>query len=267
MIQVQETSQRYITVQGNLKFDHTQVLYLQDGMTFCGRLPFKLSEQRIDPERLEDVRLISSESFHPLHTPDYIVAETSARCFAKKPNTMSFKNGQDLANLLLQELATCEVIRNQPHPNVAAYYGCQVFNGRINGLCFKRYKETLMERINPKNLNKAMLMLAKDRVAARESAADCIPGIEDGIKHLHRLGIIHNDLNPANLMFEENGRLVIIDFDSSRASGIALDGVKRTYTWHDPEVLVSQESNDLNALEEVRTWLTSSTPADLQFGW
>jgi hypothetical protein len=32
-------------------------------------------------------------------------------------------------------------------------------------------------------------------------------------------------------------------------------GVKRTYGWHDPDVTVSSEKNDLDALDELRVWL------------
>jgi len=122
-----------------------------------------------------------------------------------------------------------------------------------------------MEAINPKNLNKSMFILATDQAAIRKKAVCYLPGIKDGIRHLHSLRLIHNDINPANIMLDNQGP-VIVDFDSCRAPGESLNRVKRTYGWHDPNVRVSQESNDLNALAELRIWLTSSSPADLQFG-
>lgn len=46
-------------------------------------------------------------------------------------------------------------------------------------------------------------------------------GIEDGIQHLHGLGLINNNLNPSNIMMDgENS--VIIDFDSCKVEGAQL---------------------------------------------
>jgi thiamine kinase-like enzyme len=42
------------------------------------------------------------------------------------------------------------------------------------------------------------------------------------------LGIVHNNLNPSNIMFHGNF-LIIIDFDSSRPTGHDLSLVKRTH--------------------------------------
>jgi hypothetical protein len=55
---------------------------------------------------------------------------------------MSFLGGVDLASLVLQELRTCEVIRKNPHPNLATFYRCKISDdGRVSGLCFERYTE------------------------------------------------------------------------------------------------------------------------------
>jgi serine/threonine protein kinase len=266
MIEVLETSQIYVRVSGGLQFHYTRVLYLQKGTIFCAKLPYKLSEQAMDPDKLEDVRPLSSKSYCPLHIPSYTVAPDPDQCFVKRPNLRSFENEADLTGFMLQELATCEIIRIHPHPNVATYYGCRVMDGRVDGLCFKRYRETMMEKLNPGNFNKSMFVQADDRVAIRKKAAIYLPDIEAAIRHLHSVGRVHNDINPNNIMFDED-RAVIIDFDSSRVPGAALDKSKRTYGWYDPDVCESQESNDLNALEELRIWLTSSSPSEFQFGW
>lgn len=66
-------------------------------------------------------------------------------------------------------------------------------------------------------------------------------------------------------MITADNRPVIIDFDSSSAPGTALDNTKRTYGWYDRDVLVSQESNDLDALAELRVWLAGSSPEEFRF--
>lgn len=84
-----------------------------------------------------------------------------------------------------------------------------------------------------------------------------LDGIRAGIQHLHSLGLIHNDINPANVMFDGDGIPVVIDFDSCRGVGEGLRGTetKRTHQWHDPRVDVALEKNDLDAWEELRVWL------------
>jgi hypothetical protein len=61
-------------------------------------------------------------------------------------------------------------------------------------------------------------------------------------------------------MITEDDTPVIIDFDSSSPPGTLLDHTKRTHGWFDPAVRVSQESNDLRALGELRVWLAGSSP-------
>lgn len=179
---------------------------------------------------------------------------------------MSFLGGVDLASLVLQELRTCEVIRKNPHPNLATFYGCQISDdGRVSGLCFERYIENLMENVNPNSLNKSAFIQSEDTTASRKMAARYLPGIEAGLGQLHALGIIHNDLNPTNIMIAVDGRAVLVDFDTSSALGMPLDNAKRTHGWHDPSVKTSQESNDWDALRELRIWLTGSSPDQFQF--
>jgi hypothetical protein len=224
MIQILETTQiSTIDDGGGLRFDHTKVLYRHDDMTFWARLPFRSSKQAIDLERLEDVKCIS---YRPLRICNHTIAPDPDERFLKRPNSTSCENEDDFTNLVLKELAACDVIRIQPHPNLAENCGCKVSDGFIEGLCFKRYRETLMDAINPDNLNKSMSILAADRAAIRNKTACHFPGIEDGIRHLHKHGLIHNNINPTNIMID-NGP-VINNSDSSRAPEEIIHKVKRT---------------------------------------
>jgi serine/threonine protein kinase len=102
------------------------------------------------------------------------------------------------------------------------------------------------------------------RSSGRELVDDNIKaslnGILAGIKHLHSLGLVHNDINPGNVMFDEDGTPILIDFDSCRQAGELLleTETKRTYHWHDPRVNIAQEENDLHAFEELKIWLIGS---------
>jgi serine/threonine protein kinase len=81
------------------------------------------------------------------------------------------------------------------------------------------------------------------------------------------LGIVHNDINPANIMFDKDGTLLLIYFDSCRyiEETLSTTKTKRTHQWHDPSVDVSLEKNDLDAFQELRTWLIGSADDNYNF--
>ncbi|KAL2820613.1 kinase-like domain-containing protein [Aspergillus granulosus] len=183
-----------------------------------------------------------------------------SRLHKKTPSLLSFAN-KDLENQILREVEACEILRKNPHPNIATYYGYQETNGRISGLCFKRYASTLLEAVNPGYWNKVAF-----RASARELVTEAmkrnLQGILAAIKHLHSLGLVHNDINPANVMIDKDGTFILIDFGSCRSIGEPLGTAGRTHHWYDDSVEVSLEKNDLDAFKELQTWLTGSVDED-----
>jgi serine/threonine protein kinase len=98
----------------------------------------------------------------------------------------------------------------------------------------------------------------------KEDLKSSLEGILAAIKHLHRLGLVHNDINPANIMLDEDSTLILIDFESCRYIGESLCNTetKRTYQWHDPFVDISLEENDLDAFKDLQVWLAGSVDDD-----
>lgn len=43
--------------------------------------------------------------------------------------------------------------------------------------------------------------------------------MQSGLSFLHNLGLVHDDITPRNIMVDENGHGIIIDFDSCRPIG------------------------------------------------
>ncbi|CAI7576969.1 unnamed protein product [Penicillium glandicola] len=154
----------------------------------------------------------------------------------------------------IEEVKTCEILKKNPHPNIAQYHGCAVVNdGSIRGIYFTKYDQTLMGKVNPAGRNK--IDFAYERRGADRAEVDrWMEGISQGLKHLHGLGIVHNDLNPCNIMFQGDTP-VIIDFDSARPHGHNLSLVKRTHGWHREKTKVALPMNDLAALQEIQLWL------------
>lgn len=125
-------------------------------------------------------------------------------CYRKAPGLTYFLYSELEADIQ-RELEVCEVLRRHTHPNLTTYYGCREENGRATGICFKRYKETLSGKVNPRYLNKNRFR-ASGHEQVDHSLRENFYGILEGIKDLHSPGLVHNDINPSNIMLDEIGR-------------------------------------------------------------
>ncbi|KAK0439285.1 uncharacterized protein EV420DRAFT_1231926, partial [Desarmillaria tabescens] len=104
---------------------------------------------------------------------------------------------------MIQEARVCETLMKHPHPNVARYYGYVEKDGLMVGLGFKRYGQTFEESV-------------KKGVILKEDVESSFDQIKKGVEHIHGLGLLHNNINPSNIMLDADGSLLIIDFDSCR---------------------------------------------------
>jgi len=89
----------------------------------------------------------------------------------------------------------------------------------------------------------------------------CFCGIEAGVNHLHSLGIIHNDINPTNVMMVGSGdemEPVIIDFDSCRPEGKELGPKGGTVGWSLENAEISSRNNDFYGPSKIREALSLS---------
>lgn len=116
-----------------------------------------------------------------------------------------------------------------------------------------------MNEINPRGFMKRHL---RSTLQPTKVYSGILAGIESGIRHLHSMGLVHNDINPSNILMDGDHPF-IIDLGSCRPIGESLDGVSRTYEWSDEEVEQSLPENDLNALKEIRIWLGGCSDAFL----
>ncbi|GAO19103.1 hypothetical protein UVI_02041970 [Ustilaginoidea virens] len=251
------------TSQGGIRFSHLQVLFQNDNQFFLGHLRQRQCSE-VEENDLYNVTMIPPDCYRPALPPHTTLLHCATpSVYIKTPNLEHYTSPASISVPLLREIEVCEVLAKHPHPNVATYLGCKASGGRLDGICFQLYPRNLMRAVNPGSLNK--LALLEQRNCSVEAAERYLAGIEAGIKHLHALGYVHNDINPMNVMITEHDTPVIIDFDSCVKVGQGLDNVKRTYGWHDREVKVAVESNDLNALEEMRIWLTGTCADDFQY--
>ncbi|KAA1471312.1 hypothetical protein DENSPDRAFT_929464 [Dentipellis sp. KUC8613] len=69
----------------------------------------------------------------------------------------------------------------------------------LTGLCLRRYTSSLADLVQE---------------GTELDTAKVLEGVAAGVKHLHSLGLIRNDLNPCDIMFEDDRVPVLVDFDS-----------------------------------------------------
>jgi serine/threonine protein kinase len=124
--------------------------------------------------------------------------------------------------------------------------GCVVKNSWITGLVLVKYKCTLEGRVKEADFD----------VTKR---ATCMRAVEEGIEHIHNLGLAHNDLSRPNIMLKEDDAPVIIDFDSCLPEGEKLSKGGLVGGWTGRPVAKFSESSkecDIRALEFIREWLS-----------
>lgn len=82
-----------------------------------------------------------------------------------------------------------------------------------------------MEYVDGENLH--MLLKQRGKLEITE-AVEIMEQVTSGLAAAHREGIIHRDLKPANIMYDKNGRVVVMDFGLART--FAGDGMTNTGT-------------------------------------
>ena len=118
-----------------------------------------------------------------------------------------------------------------------------------------------MEMVNPKMVLKVKFDASCHPLPDKE---ELLQGWEAGIRHIHSIGYVHNDVHPTNLMVLDNGTPVVIDFDILTKKGAIQYGGR--FEWSDQEVSVASEKRDWDGMQEIRTWLDEGTEKKWLFG-
>lgn len=230
---------------GDMEFSHLAVVYRDGDGLFTAHVDKPVySGERLDLSRVEGLR-IPIDDIYPKHEKGLTMAEcvSSKKCYRKKPLLAHYetemKNG--LSQLMLHEAHVGELLRRSPHPNVAKYLGCEVESGRIVALCWQQYESTLADRL---------LCPVEEQVALQ-----WLEEVQRGLLHMHSLGYCHNDINPSNIMINEDNVAVIIDFDSCRREGEPFGYKSGTQGWSDDSAQLSQTANDMYSFKLVKDFV------------
>ncbi|EME81074.1 3-phosphoinositide-dependent protein kinase [Pseudocercospora fijiensis CIRAD86] len=229
--------------EGNPEFRGTHITAFVDGNAYAGRSSERAGEMD-DADVLQYLDPVPTENIFPLMPNDFTVAPAfdASKHYLKAPQFTyddRLPGNTFVADCFLHEAAVLERLMKHPHPSIVTYFGCVVRNKRITHLTLKRYPRTLTE-LKDGDLPDTERQLLRDN-------------IEDGIRHLHSLGLAHNDLNPDNVCIDQDGRPVIVDFDSCLPFGEPL--MKGVPHLASDNVSLSDAKHDLEGLRNIECFL------------
>ncbi|GAP84538.1 putative serine threonine kinase [Rosellinia necatrix] len=191
-MEICEKGEIFIEKDDDFIFNYTKsILRGTDGEYFYAKTHQRIFRSSIDINGLATTR-IPADNVWPLADPEFTRAPDplpSTSCL-KRPSLLYCENdpnNPDYARQILTEVEACEVLRIHPHHNIVQYLGCIVKDGRIRRLGFAKYSITLSQML-------------KD--GTRFNRSRCLRAIEAGVSHMHKLGLVHNDLNPSNIMMD-----------------------------------------------------------------
>lgn len=225
----------------SVSYVHTTIFWREDNKIYSADHP----KPTFDLKTLVG-DLVPHSHLYPIVHPSYFLASSISRetAYVKAPNLVGYeKDSPNFGSNMVTEIKACQAIRAQPHPNLAEYQGCICEDGYVVGLCFKRYETNLRDAV---------------RNSRKLDYAAVLEGIRSGVKHLHSLGLVHNDIKPSNIMIDENDTGVLIDFDSCYPNGSEFPETSKqgTVGWtRDGEF--SEWENDFYSLEKVTEWLST----------
>ena len=231
--------------EGKETFQYTSVTAFVDGKAFAGKVNQRMNEVD-DVDIVNYLKPVPSKNINPPFPKGFTIAPRFdiAEHYLKAP-AFTYEDSEPgrtfVADCVLNEATVLETLRKHPHRNIADYYGCVVQEGRITQLCLKRYFCSLAEYSEHR-----LSDLQRERFFSDVTSA---------VKHLHSLGLAHNDICPENICIDADGNPALVDFDSCLPFGRRLRKGVAAKTQHGAMELVSDRENDLRGLDDLRDFL------------
>lgn len=193
-------------------FDHRQVIQMRRIDVWSGYDAFfATSKEKFDTDKmtLDMLTPIPWEAIYPVYEAGLTVFtgdvnDPSVFLKCPKPRRIEEQDPSWVPNRLLEEARLLEMLAKHPHPNLTEYLGCVVDKGRIVRLAMRRYSNNLCDLLRDQDQ-----LLQSDAARAR-----ILDDVAAAAKHLHSLGLAHNDISGANIVLRPDGSGVLIDYDS-----------------------------------------------------
>ena len=242
------------------RFKATVIIWKEGSNFYRSEVPERVDKKDIDLDSLtRSSKELDMSLFRGIWKPSLSEVPPSllADAYIKTPSlldeqTKDFRPGDHL----VFEAEILEFIKGKGgHSNVCEFYGCVREGSFVTGLALKKYPRSLGD----------LMKESKPEIDYRRKLHD---GILDGIKFIHDLGLVHNDLNPNNIMIDEDGRAVIIDFDTYSRVGDNSAERCGTFPWsryYDLEAKAKvnddEFANDTYSLHLLHNFLFSECPS------
>ncbi|ERF73559.1 hypothetical protein EPUS_09500 [Endocarpon pusillum Z07020] len=210
-------------------------------------------------EELYDVIPVPKAQLRPLYEEGLTIAPDPLPegTYVKQPRYCEYDPNYPelLPDTIISEARNNELLLSNPHPNIAKYHGCQVKDGYITGLCFDNYRPLSLV-VDPDH--KGKLLFDADMRPLKDLNL-YLQGIRDGIKHLHSLGMAHNNLalHSVGIRPGSNDDMAIIaELEMCQRFNTPIERDSRVEDWSDLTINASLPSNDTDAIEELERYLT-----------
>lgn len=236
------------------------IVFWREGKKFYrAEVPERIGKDDVDLDTMpKPLKPIDMTRFRGTWKPSLSEVSQSIldMAYIKSPKVIDYYGGDDKpGERLVLEAEKLEMIRNNGgHPNICEYYGCVRQDQFVTGLALKKYPKTLQA-----------LMKEEDMIL--DKRLKLYRRITNGAQFLHRLGLVHNDLNPNNIMVDENDQVAIIDFDSCTKIGDVRDLLMKsgTFSWSrefDPSAADTEDvfANDTYSLHLIHNYLFPDCP-------
>ncbi|KAI4674752.1 uncharacterized protein J4E84_010358 [Alternaria hordeiaustralica] len=187
---------------------------------------------------------VPDEKIYPLKTTSLstVPEETRGKYYIKRPKLLFLDDEAEtklLPQLLPGEAEVLQLLEHNPHPNIIRFHGCTVNRSRVTGIALDQYSVILKYR--------------HEDVPQPLDIEACMRGIRSALKHLHLLGLAHNDLNPSNIALDTSDNPFLLDFGSCRRFGeVLLTG--GTPGWIDENYSTTAQWHDELAAEKIEAW-------------
>lgn len=226
-----------------------QVAWRENGAVYVAERP----ERMPDYETCEGTQLpkeVMRAAYHegltaaPDPLPDNV--------FVKTPIVLgeSWSKGDHGARLL-HEAEIMDLLNRKQHTNICEYLGVVREGQYFTAICVRRYDITLKQAVDEamvfdrKRLLRGLLAGVEVSHLCYESSSNLLKPVS--AQFIHSIGLIHNDLNPENIMLDKQKNAVIVDFGSCRRRG-EIGPQEGTHNWYLPSAMVSHKANDYRAL-------------------
>ena len=267
-LMILQSAEYFEEVNGEYRCNGTLIVCQHEDHIFHARVKARgLRSGIISYDELIDVIRIPKEAHQPVYQSSFTLTTKASACYVKRPSLLSYDcyhktDPYKIASTVLAEVEIYEMLQQTPHPNIAQYFGCLTAEDRIVGICLAQYPTTLMYKANPEHRMKRQAIRYRLEM---DTVERYVTKLRNALQHLHNLGLVHNDINPCNIMLNDEDDPIIIDFNSCCSIGHSLDNVRRTYEWHDPTIKISRPENDMDALDEIYEWLSHKVERNFKF--